>query len=149
MNDYKDYYTPDEVAKSLDLHVRTIRRFIREGKLKAVRIGKQYRITSQDLSDFIGSNNPQYPIAQVSRRRRVIVSTTVDIDAISKEETYRITTSLTGAFSSAQDISVGKRLDCIYYEELGRLRIVINAGLDFTNAVLGMINTLVEIDRNN
>jgi hypothetical protein len=46
---------------------------------------------------------------------------------------------LTGTFNAARDESPGKRLDCIYYEELGRLRIVINADLDFASAVLGMI----------
>jgi excisionase family DNA binding protein len=135
----RDFYTPDEVAERLDLHVRTVRRFIREGKLKAVRIGKQYRIASRDLDDFVGADERRDSPSRDSRRRRVIVSTAVDIEAISPEQSYRIATMLTGTFNAARDESPGKRLDCIYYEELGRLRIVINADLDFASAVLGMI----------
>ena len=143
MNDQIDFYSPEQVAEQLGLHVRTVRRFIHEGKLKAARIGKQYRIHARDFSDFVGTNDPQRLTTTVNRRRRVIVSTTVDIEAISKEETYRVTTSLMGAFKSSRNEQSGKRLDCIYYEEQGRLRIVINADLHDTNAVLGLINGLV------
>ena len=38
-------YTADEVAERLNLHVKTIRRYIRDGRLKAKRIGKEYRVT--------------------------------------------------------------------------------------------------------
>lgn len=147
MSDYKDFYSPEEVAELLGLHVRTVRRYIREGKLNAVRIGKQYRITAQDLNNLTGSQNPKGTTANVARRRRMIVSTTVDIDAISKEETYRVSTALTGAFNSSWSDHGGKRLDCIYYEEQGRLRIVINADLESTHAVLGLINFVVNAGR--
>jgi excisionase family DNA binding protein len=30
------------------LHVRTVRKYVRDGRLKAVRIGKQYRIARDD-----------------------------------------------------------------------------------------------------
>src|SRR2546430_4275790 len=46
--------TAEEVADRLNLHVRTIRRFIREGRLKATRIGKEYRIADADLAGFAG-----------------------------------------------------------------------------------------------
>ena len=37
-------YTPEQVAKHLQLNVNTIWRYINKGKLKAARIGGQYRI---------------------------------------------------------------------------------------------------------
>jgi excisionase family DNA binding protein len=143
MDTRKDFYTPDEVAELLDLHVRTIRRYIHEGRLKASRIGKQYRVTASDLDAFVGSDQAERAIASAGRRRRVLVSTTVDIEAISPQETYRITTALTGAFNAKQEGGSGKRLDCIYYEEQGRLRIIINAELETANAVLGLIGFIL------
>lgn len=141
--DDKDFYSPDEVAERLGLHVRTVRRFIREGKLRAVRVGKQYRIASQDLNELVGAREAQAAGASPSRRRRIIVSTTVDIDAIGSDEVQRVTTALTGTFGSASGGPINKRLDCIYYEEQGQLRIVINADLEVVTAVLGLVNSLV------
>ena len=42
-------FTVEQVAQSLSLHVRTIRNYVRAGRLKATRIGKQYRIARSDL----------------------------------------------------------------------------------------------------
>jgi excisionase family DNA binding protein len=44
----------DEVAQTLGLHVRTIRRYLREGRLKGFKVGKSYRIASQDLAALTG-----------------------------------------------------------------------------------------------
>lgn len=52
----KDYYTPKEVAEILSLHYLTILRNIKSGKLKAVRIGQQFRISKEDLQSFIKGN---------------------------------------------------------------------------------------------
>src|SRR5690606_38311492 len=120
-------------------HVRTVRRYIREGRLKASRIGKQYRVAASDLDAFAGSDRTESAFASPSRRRRVLVSTTVDIEAIDPDETYRVSTALSGAFSAKQESPAGKRLDCIYYEEQGRLRIIVNADLEAATAILGLI----------
>lgn len=143
----KEYYSAEEVAKLLGLHVRTVRRFIREGKLKALRIGKQYRITEGNLRALVGSKGPIRHAGTVNRRRRVLVSTTVDIDAIDKKEQARLVTGLMGAFHSIRDEQGGKRLDAIYYEEQGRLRVVIQADIGLTNAVLGMITVVLDDGR--
>lgn len=42
-------YTTEEVAEILKYDVQTIRRFIREGKLSAHKIGKEYRIEEEDF----------------------------------------------------------------------------------------------------
>ena len=47
------YYTPQEVAEILKVHRRSITRWIREGRLIAVRVGQQYRISKQDLEKFL------------------------------------------------------------------------------------------------
>jgi excisionase family DNA binding protein len=47
-------YSVEQVADRLGLHVRTVRNYVREGRLKAVRIGKQYRIAADDLAAMTG-----------------------------------------------------------------------------------------------
>ncbi|MBO6635444.1 helix-turn-helix domain-containing protein [Parvibaculum sp.] len=47
-------FTVEEAAGRLNLHPKTLRRHIREGRLKATRIGKAYRIAASALDDFAG-----------------------------------------------------------------------------------------------
>jgi len=48
-------YTAPEVAERLKLHINTVRRYIKEGKLKAFKYAdnSRWRITSEELEKFI------------------------------------------------------------------------------------------------
>ncbi len=47
------YYTAQEVALKLKVVYMTVYRWIRSGKLKAYKAGKQYRIKQADLDSFL------------------------------------------------------------------------------------------------
>ena len=47
------FYTPREVADLLKLRTETIYEYVREGKLRAVRLGNRYRISKADLEAFL------------------------------------------------------------------------------------------------
>ena len=47
--------TAEEVAERLRVNVNTVRRYIRSGRLPAIRLGKGYRIRSEDLKAFLRS----------------------------------------------------------------------------------------------
>jgi len=49
----KLFYTSEDIAEMLELSVDTIRRYIREGKLPAIRLGGAYRIKREDFERFI------------------------------------------------------------------------------------------------
>ena len=46
-------YTAQEVAEYLKVDVRTVYRWLREGKMNAIRFQREYRITESDLRDFL------------------------------------------------------------------------------------------------
>jgi excisionase family DNA binding protein len=46
-------YTPQEVADYLKVDVRTVYRWLREGKMNAIRFQREYRIAESDLRDFL------------------------------------------------------------------------------------------------
>ena len=52
----KDLLTPKDVARILQLRYNKILEMIHLGELKAIRIGKSFRITEYDLHEFIESN---------------------------------------------------------------------------------------------
>ncbi len=47
-----EFYTTQEIAKILKVHQRTVFRYIKNGKLKAVKIG-HWRIKKEDFDKFI------------------------------------------------------------------------------------------------
>ena len=54
MNQTQELLSVFDIAKRLKLHVKTVRNYVREGRLKAVRVGKQYRISRADVEAFTG-----------------------------------------------------------------------------------------------
>jgi len=47
------FYTPEEVAGILKVNPKTVLRWIREGKLKAVKAGRLWRVREEDLEAFL------------------------------------------------------------------------------------------------
>ena len=43
----------EDIARELDLHVNTVRGWIRDGKLKATRFGRDYRVKREDFDKFV------------------------------------------------------------------------------------------------
>ena len=134
-------YTVDQVAERLNLHAKTVRRYIREGRLKAKRIGKEYRVTRADLDAFAGALDPD----PVVRTRQVTVSSIVDVDAISPDDSQRVTTMLMAALNSRKGEPDYPRVDTIYYEERGRLRVTITADATLTCDLIRLIDTLTGV----
>ena len=55
MSEYK-FYTVAEVAEILQVHWQSVLNYIKSGKLKAVKLGKGYRISDTSLSKFISDS---------------------------------------------------------------------------------------------
>jgi hypothetical protein len=77
----------------------------------------------------------------------VIASSVVDVDAISPGGSQRITTMVMAALNTRKGEPDVPRVDCIYYEDRGRLRITITASPTLTCELLRMIDTLLEHER--
>lgn len=138
----QDLYSVEQVADLLGLHVKTVRHYVRDGKLKAVRIGKQYRITRADLEALTGQSATALDRAPVRRQRHVEVSSVVDIDAVSKDSAYRITTMLTASVGGRPADDARLRIDTIYDEERARLKVIVTASMETTLALLRAIEML-------
>ena len=50
----EDYYTPQEIAEKLKVDIRTIYRWVRENRIKAVKIGHFWRISESELNRILG-----------------------------------------------------------------------------------------------
>jgi excisionase family DNA binding protein len=137
-------YSVSQVADLLGLHVKTVRGYVRDGRLKAVRIGKQYRITREDLEAFTG--HPVEPPARETARRvrHVEVSSVVQVDAISPDAVRRLTNTLMAAVAVRPDGADRMRLQTVYDEERASLKIIVIGGLADSAEIMRLVSTLLE-----
>ena len=137
-------YSPEQVAERLGLHVRTVRNYVREGRLKAVRIGKQYRIAREDLAAMTGRPVESFDPEPARRDRHIEVSSIVEIDAISPDLTMRLTNALTAAPKSRPAADQPLRIESIYNQERGRLKIILTGGVAAVASLLQFIAFFLE-----
>ena len=50
----EEVYTVEQFAERLKLHPKTVLRFIKDGRLRAVKVGKSYRILRTDMEAMTG-----------------------------------------------------------------------------------------------
>ena len=51
--DKKEFYTAKELAEKLRVNIMTIYRYIKAGKVKAYKIGKEFRIDKETFNKFL------------------------------------------------------------------------------------------------
>ncbi len=137
-------YSVAQVADHLGLHVRTVRSYVRQGRLKAVRIGKQYRIAAEDLAAMTGRPESSFNPEPVRRCRHVEVSSIVEIDAISPDRASRVTTLLMSATNARREGDQTLRIETIYDEQRARLKVILVGGIDTNASMLRVIKAVVE-----
>lgn len=138
----EELYTIDQVARRLQLHVKTVRRYVREGRLKGTRVGKQYRIAAADLAEFSGVPLDM-DVRLVKTHRSVDATVVVEVSAISAALSSRLSNSLMAAMKGVNDSPAG-RINTVYYEESGKLKVILHGSLLFTADLLRMINVMLE-----
>lgn len=110
------FYTIDQIAEILGMHHKTIRKFITEGKLRANKVGKQWRISGHDLSLFMEDNNVniknnnklesekiEFSTGDVdsnNKTSKINVSTVIDINEVDIDEHKRISNMLLALMNS-------------------------------------------------
>jgi excisionase family DNA binding protein len=56
MNTSMNFLTPEQVADILQVNILTVYSYIKKNRLGAVRLGRSYRIATQDLERFVELN---------------------------------------------------------------------------------------------
>jgi excisionase family DNA binding protein len=131
----KDMYSVEQVADLLDLHVRTIRGYIRDGRLKATRIGKQYRIAPADLDALTGRRPPHGPDLEVS--------SVVQVDGVDRAAADRLSTLVLAAANTGFGPGDPLRVQTVHDEERNRMRIVVLGGAAATADLLRLVESVL------
>ncbi len=140
----QELYSIDQVADLLKLHVKTVRNYVRVGRLRAKRIGKQYRIAKEDIEALLGRPVVEFDPNAVSSHGRVSVSTVVRIEALSRGAADRLTTVLMGAVRAERRDEEPVRLESMYDQERNELKVVVFGGPRWSASLLELISQVVE-----
>jgi excisionase family DNA binding protein len=135
----------DQVAEILKLHVRTVRNYVRDGRLKATRIGKQYRIALGDLEAFAGGPVESHDERALAPGGRVQVSSVITVEGVTPTLANRMTTALIGAAKGPRAPGESLAVTTAYEVEFDRLRILLASDLPTLRSYLPLIEALLEL----
>lgn len=142
------YYTVEQISEMLNMHPKTIQRYIREGKLKAAKVGKGWRVTGHDLSVFTGGSEKE-PVRKPGfdgDERKITVSSVVDIEVLDNSEALRIVNTVTALMNSKPSEYGRSKMTTQYIESEGTVRIMITASLRVMEIMLASIASLTSED---
>ncbi len=131
-----DMYSVEQVAELLGLHVRTVRGYIRAGRLPAVRIGKQYRIARADLDALTGRPTPAGPAA-------LEVSSIAQVDGVDRATADRLATLVLATANTHHDPARPLRVQTLHDEERHRMKIVILGDAAATADLLHLLDAVL------
>ena len=134
-------YSLDQVAERLGLHVRTVRAYVRTGRMKAIRIGKQYRVAREELEAIVGASN--LPEA-VSRRRRAEASSVVQMDAVTENMALRVADHLRSVVKTPRDDDSALRVETIYDVGHAHLKVIVIGSLSAAANIFALLGAILD-----
>ncbi|MFE9656250.1 helix-turn-helix domain-containing protein [Micromonospora sp. NPDC006431] len=133
-----DMYSVEQVADLLGLHVRTVRGYIRAGRLRAARIGKQYRISRADLDALTG--RPAPPIGAPALE----VSSIVQVDGVDRAAADRLATLVLAGVNTGHDPTRPLRVQTVHDEERHRMKIIVLGDAATTADLLRLLDAVLQ-----
>ena len=141
------YYSVDEIAELLKIHPKTIQRYIREGRLKANKVGKSWRVSGHDLSSFTegGSESFSDPALpdKPDERSGIRISAVIDIPVFNTDAAVRIANTLTALSNSKPSEYGASSVQTQFLMPERVMRVMVWGSLSFTQVILDSIDTLI------
>ncbi len=139
-------YTVEQVAALLEMHPKTIQKYIRDGRLKANKVGKGWRVSGHDLSRFVegtADSPPAVPRPEPRYRYpgdKIKVSAVLDIDVAGIDESMRIVNQLTAALNNKPPEFGPSTMTAQFIEPEHIVRIMLWGNIVFIQAMIDMLN---------
>ncbi len=131
--------TVDDAAAHLQVHRKTVLRFIRDGRLPATRIGKAYRIRRADLDTFAGTPTPVVTAADAAR-----VTSIVDVPGVGPTLASKLAGAVTNSLHGSRDQRGDVHAEVVYDAEHSHLKIIVIGAVADTRSLLGLVQVWLE-----
>ena len=154
------FYTVDQIAEILGMHHKTIRKFITEGKLRANKVGKQWRIAGHDLSTFMENNNVKInnkvevendniefstsDSGVRSSHNKMNISAVVDINEVNMDECRRVSNMLLALMNTRDSKMSNSTINIKHYPKENNLKVMLWGDTEFIKEMLDFISILTQ-----
>jgi excisionase family DNA binding protein len=146
------FFSVDDIAEILDMHPKTIQRYIREGKIKGTKLGKSWKVTGHDLSVFTESEErPDIGLkAEQSQNdklevKKITGSSVIDINVSGSEEAMRIVNTLNAVLSGKLDEYGYTNMSTQYIQPEQKLRVTLWGKVKFLRDIMDLIGHYDEV----
>jgi excisionase family DNA binding protein len=133
------FHTVEQVAERLKLHPKTVLRFIREGRLRATRVGKSYRIVASDLEAFAGVD-----ASAVASKRAARVTSILEVGDLDLDRAQKIATFLSAAIMSSEARPDPIQLTTAFDQAARLLKVVVIGSPADTAQLLQLVQVQLE-----
>jgi excisionase family DNA binding protein len=149
----EEVYTVEQFAERLKLHPKTVLRFIRDGRLRAVKVGKSYRILRTEMEAMtgvapgayrIGGHELEAALKDGGPRTRVRVTSIADIPEVGPADAQRLARTLPAMRMGPEAHPDPMSIDVVYDPARRHLKVLIVGSPADTAIVLKMVEVLVE-----
>lgn len=130
-------YTVEQFAERLKLHPKTVRRFIREGRVRAVKVGKSYRILRSELEAMTG-------VVLGAGRSGARVTSIVDLPDVEAAKAQHLARVLPALRMGREAQADPMSLDVAYDPARKHLKVVIVGSPADNAAVLQVLQAIAE-----
>lgn len=141
------FYTVEQISQMLNIHPKTIQRYIREGKLRATKIGKGWRVAGHDLSVFTECDfKLKDSSSDLSMKSGSSVSafSVIDIIVDGKNDAIRIMNTMTAAINAKPSEYGRSSMQTEYIEAELKVRITLWGAVRFISVMLDTVTMLTE-----
>ncbi len=134
----QELLTVEAAAAALQLHPKTVLRFIREGRLKAAKVGRAFRIPRAEIDALAGLDT-----VQSRTGTKVRATSIVEIEDLTIEEAQRIVTLMQASISAPKPDPI--QLETAYDRHRRSLKLVIIATPGDAGALLSLLSNAIDI----
>jgi excisionase family DNA binding protein len=132
----EEVYTVEQFAERLKLHPKTVLRFIRDGRLRAVKVGKSYRILRSEMEAMTG--------AVTGGASAIRVTSIVDFPDVDPPLAQQISRTLPSLRMGRETPTDPMSLDIAYDEARRHLKVIIVGAPADTASMLTVLKAIAD-----
>lgn len=135
----KDFYSPKEVSQILNIHEKTVRRYLRDGVLKGQKLGGNWKVSKEVLVSYMDDA----PVSgfrndfEVVESGGVRMSLKVEVDVDKAKSAHKLAKKLMEVI----DEQVDQNCDFQYRYEDGTAKLLLSGEADFLIQAMHVLKT--------
>jgi len=138
------FYTLKELSDLLGLHEKTLLRFVHEGKIKARKLGRAWKVSQKDLAEYTHGELKQENLIPAPLDNQALVQCTLVLEFQGSEgpDQDALSRTLLGALASKDPEWGPVHFEHSHNPATGKTRMRLGGSPEFLGAILALVGNL-------